>query len=62
MTAQGILDYNGPNTLAVSLWATGATGAKINSLALQLTSKVESSITAVVNQPLTAWIPRLGAY
>ncbi|KAF8076034.1 glycoside hydrolase family 35 protein [Lyophyllum atratum] len=59
---QGILNYNGPNTLAVSIWAAGAAGAKLNSLALQLTAKVESSMSAIVNQPLTAWAPRPGAY
>ncbi|KAF9230278.1 glycoside hydrolase family 35 protein, partial [Melanogaster broomeanus] len=32
---QGILDYNGLNTLAVSLWAQGAEGARLNSLALE---------------------------
>ena len=56
--AQGILDYNGPNTLAVSLWAQGAEGAKLNSLALETTAMVESSMTAVVNQPMPGWTQR----
>ncbi|GLB33458.1 putative beta-galactosidase, domain 3 [Lyophyllum shimeji] len=59
---QGILNYNGPNTLAVSLWALGSGGAKLNSLGLHLTAKVESSMTTVINQPLTAWLPRPEAY
>ncbi|PPQ68771.1 hypothetical protein CVT24_007713 [Panaeolus cyanescens] len=59
---QGILNYNGENTLAVSLWATDVTGAKLNSLDMKLTSKVESSMATVVNQPLTGWEYRRGAY
>ncbi|KAF8165127.1 glycoside hydrolase family 35 protein [Crassisporium funariophilum] len=59
---QGILNYNGENTLAVSLWAAGATGAKLDSLALQSTAKVESSMPAVINQPFTGWAARNGAY
>ncbi|KAI9571159.1 glycoside hydrolase family 35 protein [Boletus coccyginus] len=57
---QGILNYNGPNTLAVSLWAQGAEGAKLNSLALETTAMVESSMTPVVNQPMPCWTPRSG--
>ena len=60
-TAQGILNYNGPNTLAVSLWAADAGGAKLNSLALQVTSKAESTLE-VANVPMPAWAPRPGAY
>ncbi|KIJ67770.1 glycoside hydrolase family 35 protein [Hydnomerulius pinastri MD-312] len=58
---QGILNYNGLNTLAVSLWAQGAEGAKLNSIALETTAMVETSMTPVVNQPMPAWTPRLGA-
>ncbi|KAF9237579.1 glycoside hydrolase family 35 protein [Melanogaster broomeanus] len=57
---QGILDYNGLNTLAVSLWAQGAEGARLNSLALEVTAMVETSMTPVVNQPMPAWTPRPG--
>ncbi|KAF8974695.1 glycoside hydrolase superfamily [Flammula alnicola] len=59
---QGILNYQGENTLAVSLWAAGSDGAKLDSVALQFTAKVESSMPAVVNQPLSVWAPRAGAY
>lgn len=59
---QGILNYNGHNTLAVSLWAADAAGAKLGSLALQLTAKVQSSMEMVINQPAPAWTKRLGAY
>jgi len=59
---QGILNYNGRNTLAVSLWATDAEGAKLNSLGLKFTSQVESTMPVVVNQPAPGWTPRVGAY
>ncbi|KAJ7590547.1 glycoside hydrolase family 35 protein [Mycena floridula] len=59
---QGILNYNGPNTLAVSLWAAESSGAKLDSLKLQLTAKIESNMPVVVNQPLTPWSRRPGAY
>ncbi|KAG6849633.1 hypothetical protein H0H93_006756 [Arthromyces matolae] len=60
--AQGILNYNGQNTLAVSLWAADAEGGKLGSLDLEITAKVETSRSPVVNQPLTAWSTRPGAY
>ncbi|CAA7259499.1 unnamed protein product [Cyclocybe aegerita] len=59
---QGVLNYKGENTLAVSLWATGSEGAKLDSLNLQLTARVESSMQPVVNIPTPAWAPRPGAY
>ncbi|KAJ7688379.1 glycoside hydrolase superfamily [Mycena rosella] len=59
---QGILNYQGANTLAVSLWAAGSGGARLDSLSLRLTSRVESSMPAVVNQPLTPWTKRLGVF
>lgn len=59
---QGILNYNGINTLAVSLWAAGSGGARLDSLSLKLTAQVESSMQAVVNQPFTPWAQRPGAF
>ncbi|KAJ7781617.1 glycoside hydrolase family 35 protein [Mycena metata] len=59
---QGILNYNGANTLAVSLWAAGASGARLASLALKVTAKVESSMAPVVNQPATPWVRRSNAF
>ncbi|KAF9008853.1 glycoside hydrolase family 35 protein [Cyathus striatus] len=59
---EGILNYNGQNTLAISLWAADAEGAKLQSLALKLTAKVETSRPKVINQPLTSWTRRPGAY
>jgi beta-galactosidase GanA len=55
---QGILNYNGTNTLAISLWAQEKGGAKLNSLELKLVSKAESSMAKVASQPQPAWTPR----
>ncbi|KAF5322689.1 hypothetical protein D9619_001054 [Psilocybe cf. subviscida] len=59
---QGILNYQGTNTLAVSLWAANAGGAKLDSLGLKVLSRVESTMPSVTNQPLTSWSARQGAY
>ncbi|KAH8830554.1 glycoside hydrolase family 35 protein [Flagelloscypha sp. PMI_526] len=59
---QGVLNYKGTNTLAVSLWATEAGGAKLESLALEFTAKAESSINKIKNVAFTPWKKRLGAY
>jgi len=56
------LDYQGENTLAVSLWAEDVNGGKLNSLAMQFTGKIESTMPSIVNQPAPAWSPRSGAY
>ena len=60
--AQGILDYQGENTLAMSLWAEDVNGGKLNSLDMQFTGKIESTMPSIVNQPAPAWSPRSGAY
>ena len=60
--AQGILDYKGENTLAVSLWAMKPAGAKLNSLKLQLSAKIESSLGKISVVPAPKWTSRPGAY
>jgi hypothetical protein len=60
--AEGILNYRGKNTLAMSLWAHEAAGAKISNLHLEVRAKVESSKQAAVNLPFTPWSKRAGAY
>jgi hypothetical protein len=52
----------GMNTLAVSLWAHDAGGAKLSDLHVELRAKIESAMPAVVNQPMPAWSARPGAY
>jgi hypothetical protein len=62
LIAQGVLNYQGNNTLALTLWAHDSAGAKINNLRLQLRAQVESSIGQIANLNFTAWTPRTGAY
>jgi hypothetical protein len=57
-----VLNYRGKNTLAMSLWAHEAAGAKISDLHLELRAKVESSKQAAVNLPFTPWSKRASAY
>ncbi|EIN05080.1 hypothetical protein PUNSTDRAFT_146007 [Punctularia strigosozonata HHB-11173 SS5] len=59
---EGILNYHGENTLAVSLWAQDASGAKLESIDLQVLAKLDSSMPAVTNQPMPKWSKRPGAY
>ncbi|EJD54068.1 beta-galactosidase [Auricularia subglabra TFB-10046 SS5] len=59
---QGILNHNGPNTLAVSLWSHDAGGAKLKSLSLEITHKVQSSMEKVINQAMPKWSRRHNAY
>jgi hypothetical protein len=61
-SAEGVLNYNGTNSLAVSLWAHQNAGAKLTNLHLELRAKAESSKQAVVNLPATAWTARANAY
>jgi hypothetical protein len=56
------LHATGMNTLAVSLWAHDAGGAKLSDLHVELRAKIESAMPAVVNQPMPAWSARPGAY
>ncbi len=62
LVAQGILNYNGRNTVAISLWATDSAGAKLDSLSLELTAKIHSSMPNIANQPMPEWTRRQGAY
>ncbi|THZ30687.1 putative beta-galactosidase [Aureobasidium pullulans] len=59
---QGIFDYNGPNYLAVSLWALDEGGAKISNLSLVAGPVIQSGYGPVELSPLTGWSKREGAY
>ncbi|KAH7102986.1 glycoside hydrolase family 35 protein [Auriculariales sp. MPI-PUGE-AT-0066] len=59
---EGILNYQGSNTLAVSVWALDAAGASITDIALKITKKVKSSKPRVKNMDLSGWKRRPGAY
>jgi hypothetical protein len=60
--AQGLLDYQGSNTIAVSLWALDVGGAQLDSLQLEFTAQVESSLPDVNMIPITSWEERIIAY
>jgi beta-galactosidase len=59
---EGILNYHGTNWLALSLWAQGDSGAKLDSFELINTTPVLTSLGEVkpVNQP--KYQARKGAY
>lgn len=59
---EGVLNYNGKNWVALTLWALDAGGAKLNGFELMTDVVVESSYSkpAAVAQP--KWAPREGAY
>ncbi|KAL0580896.1 hypothetical protein V5O48_001089 [Marasmius crinis-equi] len=59
---QGILNYRGQNTLAVSLWAMDESGAKLDSLEMKLDAKAQTGYEPVVNAPMQAWAPRSGSF
>ncbi|KAF3284641.1 hypothetical protein TWF970_010935 [Orbilia oligospora] len=59
---QGILNYNGKNTLAISIWAMQNEGAHLNSLDLRILGKVEGGVGPVKNSPAPAWSRRKNAY
>ncbi|CAD0109214.1 unnamed protein product [Aureobasidium uvarum] len=59
---QGIFDYNGPNYLAVSLWALDEGGAKISNLSLVVGPAIQSGYGPISLSPMTGWSKREGAY
>jgi hypothetical protein len=61
-TAQGVLNYQGNNTLAFALWAHDSQGAKITNLHLEIRGQAQSTIGQITNLPFDAWTQRSGAY
>ncbi|KAH0012075.1 putative beta-galactosidase, partial [Aureobasidium melanogenum] len=59
---QGIFNYNGPNYLAVSLWALEEGGAKISNLSLVAGPVIQSGYGPITLSPMTGWSKREGAY
>ncbi|KAK6353296.1 hypothetical protein TWF696_005268 [Orbilia brochopaga] len=55
---QGILNYNGANTIAISLWAMQPAGAHLRSLDLRILGKVEGGVGKVENSPMPPWTKR----
>ncbi|KAF3921690.1 Beta-galactosidase [Orbilia brochopaga] len=55
---QGILNYNGTNTIGISLWAMQPAGAHLRSLDLRILGKVEGGVGEVENSPMPPWSKR----
>lgn len=59
---QGIWNYEGSNTLGVTLWALEDGGAKVDDLRLTAGMEVMSGFGKVTNSPMVGWTKREGAY
>ncbi|KAL2256641.1 hypothetical protein VTK26DRAFT_1365 [Humicola hyalothermophila] len=59
---EGILNYKGANTVAVVLWATQPTGARISPFRLAAGTPVLTGRRRVVGPPAPVWSQRPGAY
>ena len=60
---EGILNYQGVNYVALSLWALDAWGARVQDLRLVMTAQVMSGFPRpVANSPMPVWVRRVGAY
>ena len=59
---EGILNYQGTNTIAVTLWAQQAGGAKVGGLALVAGTPVLSGLGTVSLVSMPAYTSRAGAY
>lgn len=59
---EGVLNYNGENTIALTLWALDADGAKVNGFELKPSSTILSGYQKPASVPQPAWTPRPGAY
>lgn len=59
---EGILNYKGANTVAVMLWATQPTGARISPFKLTAGTPVLTGRRPVVGVTAPVWERRVGAY
>ncbi|KAK4570053.1 hypothetical protein LTR86_003023 [Recurvomyces mirabilis] len=63
---QGVLNYQGENTVALTLWALEAQGAHVSSFALQVNDVLQSTgyfdLSPALYPPQPAWQERAGAY
>lgn len=60
-TAEGIFNYRGQNTPALSLWAYQG-GAKLDGFKLEATGKHEMGRPPMTSAPAASWKARPGAY
>ncbi|EED22288.1 beta-galactosidase, putative [Talaromyces stipitatus ATCC 10500] len=59
---QGILNYQGENWVAITLWAQESSGAKVDSFELINTTPVLTALTGIESSPQPAYSQRKGAY
>jgi hypothetical protein len=59
---EGILNYNGKNYVALTLWALDAEGAQVNGFELVHGTPILSGYRKPAPAPQPAWSPRKGAY
>jgi len=59
---QGILNYQGTNWLALTLWAHDSTGAKLDDFALLANTPVLTALSNIKPAPQPKWTKRAGAY
>lgn len=59
---EGILDYSGKNTVAITLWALGEAGAKLDGFSLEVDAVIQSGYRKPRVANLRGWEARPGAY
>ncbi|KAL1303466.1 hypothetical protein AAFC00_006849 [Neodothiora populina] len=59
---EGIFNYHGPNSLAVSLWALAPGGAEVGGLSLSAGPVIQTGFGEVSNSPMDGWVAREAAY
>ncbi|KAE8555102.1 hypothetical protein EYB25_003650 [Talaromyces marneffei] len=59
---QGILNYQGENWIAITLWAQDRSGAKLESFELTYTTPVLTALTGLTSSPQPVYSKRPGAY
>jgi len=59
---QGILNYDGPNSIVVEIWARQANGAKLTAFQILADTPIETSMNAPRTVDSPSWKQRIGAY
>ncbi|KAJ0329240.1 hypothetical protein COL5a_004476 [Colletotrichum fioriniae] len=59
---EGILNYNGNNTVALTLWALDGSGARLKGFELAVDHIVQSGYRKPGQTPQPSWVKRIGAY
>lgn len=59
---QGILNYRGPNAVALTLWSQEEGGARLGGFKLVVAGVIQSGMRDPGLSPMPGWIERAGAY